>query len=857
MADKDLSQIETIFHAALDLPVADRDGFVREACSGDDTLLAEVSSLLATAENGSGFIDEPAFPAGFDILRNRSQKSLLGKSIGCYRIISPLGKGGMGEVFLAEDTRLNRKVALKFLSPELVGDNWAKRQLVKEAQAAARLDHPNICSVHGIEDSGEYNFIVMQFIEGDTLADLIRQQLIKPDQVIELTRQIVSALAEAHAHGIIHRDVKPRNIMVTESGQVKVLDFGLAKTVQTNKGLTPQEDSVSHLSQNGLLAGTVAYMSPEQLRGDRLDYRTDVFSLGTVLHEMVTGKNPYAQESTAETISSILTTQPPPLADSVPEVLRPLDPIITKCTQKNLDQRYQAAGALLYDLNNLHTPIKSRSLLRTLTRPRTIAALALLLFVLTVGALIYARMFTTYSMAVLPIINETGPANDFFSDGLTAAITQKLSGVSHLRVKPRTTVSGYKANEVDLQQLGTNLGVDAFLVGRIIEEQGSLVLEVTLVDATTGDRRQVGKHNLTLSSAYAIPEEVSRQVTSNLDMWLRTKDKKHLAEVGTSNAEAFKQYMLGSYYWRNRDKDNIEKSIRHFSEAITFDPLYADAYAGLADCYVLRNTVAFGGMTTEEAMHRAKWAANEALRLNEKLPRAHTALAVIYLKYDWNWVEAEKEIKRALELDPDYASAHYAYSMLLTVLNRQKEAIEQSKITRDLDPFSFSSKTNYCRSFYYARDFDSSVSCFREILKEDPNNLLAKYVSGFVALQKGHGDEAVDTFEKLYAKDPKLVAAALGYTYARTDRKEDALKVLAFVREEHDKTGFPAQELAIIYLGLGDRNNALSWLEKAYEDRFSTLIYLNVEPVFEELHSEPRFNAILQRMNLVPQQTTD
>ena len=850
MADKDLSQIETIFHAALDLPLADRDRYVRQVCSGDDTLLAQVASLLATAENVNGFIDEPALPAGFDILRNSSQKSLLGKSIGCYCIIAPLGKGGMGEVFLAEDTRLNRKVALKFMSPELVGDNWAKRQLVKEAQAAARLDHPNICSVHGFEDLGEYHFIVMQFIEGDTLADLIRQKLIKPDQVIELTRQIVSALAEAHAHGIIHRDVKPRNIMVTESGQVKVLDFGLAKTVQTKKGLTAQEDSVSHLSQNGLLAGTVAYMSPEQLRGDRLDYRTDVFSLGTVLYELATGKNPYARESTAETISSILTTQPPPLGDSVPEVLRPLDPIVTKCTQKNLDQRYQAAGALLYDLNNLQTPVKRRSLLRTLTRPRTIAALALLLFALTVGALIYARMFTTYSMAVLPIINETGPANDFFSDGLTAAITQKLSGVSHLRVRPRTTVSGYKANEVDLQLLGTNLGVDAFLVGRIIEEQGSLVLEVTLVDALTGDRRQVGKHNLTLSSAYAIPEEVSRQVTSNLDMWLRPKDKNHLAEVGTSNAEAFKQYMLGSFYWRNRDKDNIEKSIRHFSEAINLDPLYADAYAGLADCYVLRNTVAFGGMTTEEAMHRAKWAANEALRLNEKLPRAHTALAVIYLKYDWNWVEAEKEIKRALELDPDYASAHYAYSMLLTVLNRQKEAIEQSKITRDLDPFSLSSKMNYCRSFYYAREFDLSVACFREILKEDPNNVLAKYVSGFVALKSGDNDKAVETFEELYAKDPRLVAAALGYTYAKTGRKDNALKVLAYMEEERNKNGFPAQEFGIIHLGLGDKSNALAWLEKAYEDRFSTLIYLNVEPVFEELHSEPRFMAILERMNL-------
>ena len=852
MASRDLSEIESIFHAALDLPVADRGAYVEQACNGDEVLAAEVIALLSSAENGNGFIDKTALTAGFDLLLHTSEQSLLGTTIGCYRITAPLGKGGMGQVYLAEDTRLNRKVALKFLSPELVGDNWAKRQLVKEAQAAARLDHPNICSVHGIEDSGEYDFIVMQFIEGETLADLIRKKLIEPDQVIELTRQIVSALAEAHAHGIIHRDVKPKNIMVTESGQVKVLDFGLAKTVQTKKGLATQEDSVSHLSQNGLLAGTVSYMSPEQLRGDRLDYRTDVFSLGTVLYEMVTGKNPYARESTAETISSILTVQPPPLGDSVPPALRPLGPIVAKCAEKDLDQRYQAASALLYDLNNLQTPVKSRSLLRPLARPRFVAALALLLFALTVSALIYGRMFTTYSLAVLPVVNETGPANDYFSGGLTAAITEKLSGVSHLRVKPLTTVSGYKANEVNLQQLGTTLAVDTLLVGRIIEEQGVLTLEVTLVDSTSGDRRQIGKHNLTLSSAYAVPEEVSRQVTQNLDMWLRTKDKKYLAE-GTSNAEAFNQYLLGSYYYRNRDKDHIEKAIQHFYKAINIDPLYADAYAGLADCYVLRNTVGFGNMTTAEAMNRAKWAANEALRLNENLPRAHTALAVIYLKYDWNWIEAEKEIKRALELDPNYASAHYAYSMLLTVLNRQQEAIEQSKITRDLDPFSLSSKTNYCRSFYYARDFDSSVSCFREILKEDPQNRLARYVSGFVDLQKGRGDDAIKVFEDLYAKDPELSASALAYAYGKTGRKDDARRILAFAeaRQKQNKP-LPAHELAIIYLGLGDKTNAVSWLEKAYDDHFSLLIYLNVEPIFGELHSEPRFKAIAQRMNLAP-----
>jgi eukaryotic-like serine/threonine-protein kinase len=852
MTDRDSRQVESVFHAALDLPVADRSAYIRQACNGDEALLADVSSLLSSAESSNGFMDQSALVAGFDVIRKTSQTSLVGKSIGSYSIIAPLGRGGMGEVYLAEDTRLNRKVALKFLSPELVNDNWAKRQLIKEAQAAARLDHPNICSVYGIENSDDYNFIVMQFIEGETLADLIQKQSSDPDRIMDLARQIVSAIAEAHAHGIIHRDIKPKNIMVTESRQVKVLDFGLAKTVPTI-GLPSQEESVSQFSQNGLLAGTVAYMSPEQLRGDRLDYRTDLFSMGTVLYEMVTSKNPYARASTAETISSILTLQPDPLEDSVPEALRALDPIINKCAQKDLDQRYQAASALLYDLNNLQTSVRQRSLLRLLVRTRFIALIALLLIGLSVAASLYVGMFTTYSLAVLPIVNETGPANDFYVNGLTSAITDKLSKVSHLRVKSLTAVSGYEASkEGDLQKLGTSLDVDGLLVGRIIEEQGSLILEMTLVDSSTGHRRQIGKDKLTLSTAYVIPEDVSRKVTNELEMWLQTKDNELLAR-GTSNAEAFSEYMLGSFFFRNRNKENLEKAVQHFTKATKLDPLYAEAFAGLADCYLLRNTVGFGDMTTEEAMNRAKWAANEALKLNEESPRAHTALAMIYLKNDWNWVEAEKEIKRALEINPDYAPAHYTYSILHTVLDRQQKAIAESKINRDLDPFALSAKTNYCRSFYYARDFDTSVSCFQEILKEDPENSLAWYVFGFVALQRGRKDEAIGIFEQLYAKDPELGASALGYAYGKTGKREEALKVLAFAHElRKEKKQFPANELAIIYLGLGDKSNSLAWFEKAYDERFPLLPYLRVEPIFDELHREPRFVALSQRMKLLP-----
>ena len=850
MANRNLEHVENVFHAALDLPPEERGAYLEQACAGNDSLYAEIYSLVSASDASDSFIEEPALNFGLSVLSE--SESMTGKVIGSYKVLSRLGKGGMGEVYLAEDTKLDRKVALKFLSQELVNDNWAKRQLIKEAQAVAQLDHPNICSVYGIEQQEKYHFIVMQYVEGQTLSQLIRSKALEQFDLVNLAQQIVGAIAEAHAHGIIHRDIKPGNIMVTTTGQVKVLDFGLAKIVQQKQNFESGKDSISNLSQIGLLQGTVAYMSPEQLRGEKLDYRTDVFSIGTVLYEMITGKNPYGKGSTAETISSILTVQPPTFQNSMPEALRALDAVVTKCAQKEVDQRYQSATALLYDLNNLQTPVKNSTFWRASSHTRVIALLILLLLLGISAAFIYNRIFTTYSLAVLPIVNETGPANDYFSQGLTVAITDRLSGLSKLRVKPRTTVSGYKADNTNLQSLAVALGVDALLIGRLTEEQGALTLEMTLVDSATGNRRQIWKNKLTLSSAFAIPEEVSRQVTANLELWLGKTDKQNLATTGTENGEAFRQYMLGRYYWRNRNKENIEKAIKHFYDAIQLDPLYAEAYAGLADCYVLRNTVAFGDMSTKDAMSRAYSAANEALRLKE-LPEAHTVLGLIYLKYEWKWLEAEREIKRALELDPDYAPAHYAYSILLTVLNRQNEALAQSKITRELDPFSLSSKTNYCRSFYYARDFDSSVSCFQEILKEDPDNSLAWYVFGFVALQRGRSDEAISIFEKLYEKDPALGAAAVGYAYGKSGRTADALKVLASAKERRQQNEqYPSQEIAIIYLGLGDKNNALSWLEKAYDERFASLIYLTVEPIFADLHGEPRFDDLAQRLNLKP-----
>src|SRR5215210_4806126 len=409
MGDQNFQRVESVFHAALDLPVADRGGYIQQACNGDEVLIAEVSSLLSSMENSNGFMEHPALKAGMNILLNSSKQSLVGKSFGAYRILTQLGKGGMGEVYLAEDIKLNRKVALKFLSTEFVADKWAKRQLVKEAQAVAMLDHPSICPVYGIEESEEYTFIVMQLVEGETLADLINKHSINYDQILPLARQIVGALAEAHAHGIIHRDIKPRNIMVTPGGNVKVLDFGLAKSLLP-KSLETLDDSISNFSEAGLIPGTIRYMSPEQLCNERLDYRSDIFSLGTVLYEIVSGTNPFDRKTGPEVISAILSSTPKPLTKNGVVSSSELAPIVDRCLSKDRGERYQSASELLLDLDKLEKGIALVPTRRSYPSLRVGALFAVLLSVVVIAAILYST-FTSkkHSIAVLQLTCEGIP----------------------------------------------------------------------------------------------------------------------------------------------------------------------------------------------------------------------------------------------------------------------------------------------------------------------------------------------------------------------------------------------------------------------------------------------------------------
>lgn len=853
MEVKDWGRIEEVFHAALPLDADARTAYLDGACAGDAALRAEVDSLLAALKEREGFLQEPAFDLALKVMSSDKAEELTGKLVGPYTIREQLGKGGMGEVYLAEDTRLGRRVALKFLSARLTDDNWAKRQLIKEAQSVAMLEHPNICTVYGVEESDGHSFIVMQYAEGEPLAALIRRQLPEVEQALSFAVQIVSAAAEAHAHGIIHRDLKPQNIVVGTTNQVKVLDFGLAKSVQLKQGAGLIADDTSQFSDTGLVMGTVAYMSPEQLRAERLDFRSDVFSLGTVLYELFSGARPFARGSNAEVISAILTSEPAPLARPDGDIPLELARIVHKCLEKDRERRYQSTSELLYELSCLQN---GSGHARQGSRAELLAVLLLTLLLAATSAFVYLRPAgaSVRTLAVLPLTNASAdPAVEPLSAGLTEDLINKFSRLSALRVKALTVVSGYKGREYDPLAVGRGLHADAVLTGTFVKQDDKLVLQTSLVDTSDGTQLWGERYSVSFDQILDLQEDVSQKVTSRLAPWAGEGEKRLLASRPTHSNEALSEYYQGHNLWEKRSKENIREIMSHYQRATELDASYARPYAGLADCYVQLNTPAYGNMPAQEAMNKARYMALKAVEIDNSLPEAHTSLGVVRLRFEWNWPEAEKEFKRAIALNPDYAWAHYWYSPLLSATGRPEEAIEQSRLASDLAPFSPAARLGRCRAFYLARQYDSATRCLDEVLAGNRDNVTAQYILSYVYLKQGKYAEAVRILEKLYEKDKPLAAAPLGFAYGKSGAADKALKILADI-EEISKAGtyLPPQERAIIYAGLGDRDNAFAWLERSYAEHFATLIFLTADPIYEDLSTDPRFRDLARRLNLAP-----
>ncbi len=850
MANKDWQQLETLFHAALPLDAGERRAFLKQACAGNEWLQLEVESLISAFDGSNGFIDQPAFGLGIEVMEAASDNSMSGQTVGAYKVLKRLGKGGMGEVYLAEDTRLGRNVALKFLSAEFVGDNWAKRQLVKEAQSVAMLDHPNICSIYGIEQAGDHSFLIMQYVEGQMLSDVIREESMDPDRVVAYAQQIVSALAEAHAHGIIHRDVKPQNIMVKNNGLLKVLDFGLAKLVQQEQGLN---DNASRSSQLGFIPGTVSYMSPEQLRGEKLDYRSDVFSFGTVLFEMLSTKNPFARDNKAETISAILNGQVPALKNDSATIPRELERIARKCLQNDKSERFQSANELLIELESCKHKFLKKGDRAWSFVVRATAALVFLLLLVAGTRYAINYVIRPQTLAILPIANDTGDANlNYLGDVLTEGLINKLSGPSQLRVKAFSMVSGYKG-QIDPQKIAKELNVDHVVVGKIRGTRDSLTLETIMIETEDGSQRWAKSYPVEANASVRILDEISKEITSRILFWSGGDEDQTRTARRHADPEARSEYLLGRYYWRNRDNDHtLKTAIDHFNAAIKLDPNYAEAHAGLADCYALGNVVSYPdmGMDTKEAMSRAARAAKDAIDLDENLGEAYTSRAFVELKFQRDWQAAEKDFKRSIDLKPDYALTFFGYSNLLTIEGKQSEALAMSQTAKDLDPFSPVTALNYCRSLYYARRDDEALACYEKLVNDNPDYTNGQYARGLMYLKKGLNHDAIIALETLYNKNKRATASALGYAYGLSGREAAAREVLAEMEKLDRQSHLPAQEFALVYLGLGDKENAFVWLKKAVDDHFAPTSYLAVDPIYDSIRSDPRFTELVRSLNL-------
>jgi serine/threonine protein kinase/Tfp pilus assembly protein PilF len=768
---------------------------------------------------------------------------MIGKTISHYHIVEKLGGGGMGVVYEAEDLKLHRHVALKFLPQELENDPSARERFQREAFAASALNHPNICTIYEIDEANGQHFIAMELLQGQTLKHLISGKPLAIEQVLEWGAEVIDALDAAHAKSIVHRDIKPANILVTDRGHAKVLDFGLAKVARKENAVAGvgasqlPTASEQDLTSPGTSLGTVAYMSPEQVRGEELDARTDLFSFGLVLYEMVTGRLAFPGNTSGVIFHAILSQAPVSPLRLNPQLPPKLEEIINKALEKDRRLRYQSAADLRTDLARLKRDTDSgRSVVGTSAaampvqpwwRTRAaigIAAVVLIALVASAGWFYRSRVTggeTIDSVAVLPFVNVSGnPDSEYFSDGITESLINSLSQLPQLRVMSRDSAFMYKGKDTDAHTVGQALGVRAVFKGRVMRRGDDLDISVELIDARDNSHIWGGQYNRKSSDIFALQGEVAKEITTMLRMRLTGEDEKRMAKTYTANPEAYQDYLRGRYWWSKRTQEGLNKGIEYFQQAITKDPTYALAYSGLADSYPL--LAVYGFVAPKEAFPRAKDAALKALQLDNTLAEAHASLGYVKATYEWDWSGAGREFQRAIELNPTYATAHHWYGQTLSETGRLEEGIAEYKRALELDPLSLVINRQLGGAgFLYARQYEQAIEQLRKTLEMDPNFALAHQRLSTAYIQKSMYKEGIAEIEKELVISPgnSYVLSWLGNAYARAGRRAEAQKVLDRLDELSKRTYVSPQYRVFIYAGLGKKDKAFEWLEKSYGER--------------------------------------
>ena len=848
-----LKQIEEIYHAALEIPLEKREVFFKESCGADENLRREVESLLAFENSFDDFIDAPPESLAAEMFTEKDRQiDFTDEEIGHYKVIRLLGKGGMGAVYLAADTKLDRRVALKILPPEFSRDKDRMSRFVREAKSASALNHPNIITIHEIGEADGTHFIATEFIDGKTLNDYKKANPLNYKSALEIAIQVASALDEAHSARIVHRDIKPDNVMIRPTGLAKILDFGIAKlSASSTSASASSEDATAIKSPTmpGMIIGTANYMSPEQAKGKVVDARTDIFSFGVVLYEMIAGQLPFEGENALEMIGAILHKEAKPLNSDVPTEI---SKIINKCLRKDRNERYQTIKDVGNDLKDVKQDLEfqdklERSIvpnqdenktqilkattldeIHQTTTNQTVAsnpkikyfAAGLLTLLLAAGGFFgYKYLSPTKqieSIAVMPFVNESGNADvEYLSDGMTETLIKSLSNLPNLNVKPRSSVFRYKGKDTDMKTIGKELNVEAILNGRVVQRGEQLTLSLELVDVQNDKVLWTESYQRKQSDLVTLQSEIAKDVSTKLKSKLSGADEAKVTKTSTANPEAYQAYLKGRYYWNRRTTENIKKAIEQFKTATDLDPNYALAYSGLADCYVLLNQ--FAGTPTSETFPQAKTYATRAIAIDDQLAESHVSLGRS-IENLWQWAEAEQEYKRAIELNPNYATAYHWYSMLLRKLGRFDEATVMMKRAKEVDPLSSGISINLAEIYQIQNDYKSGVEDTLKVIELDPSFSGAYQYLGLLYLKQGRKTEAIANLEKAVELSNRdgLALMALGYGYGVTGKPTEANAILKELEEKYARKELIAMYVSGVCAGLGEKDKAFEWLEKGF-----------------------------------------
>jgi len=875
-----LQTIEEVYRAALDQEPNKIGPFLDTACEGDEPLRRKVEALLSSREQAADFIETSAVGLATKIIQNGQTDLLIDRTFGHYKISERIGMGGMGDVYLATDITAGRKAALKLLPLRFTGDAERLKRFQQEARAVVGLNHPNILTVYEIGEDHSTHYIASELIEGKTLRQRLAHGPIQFSEAVDIAIQVASALLAADEAGVVHRDIKPENIMLRPDGYAKVLDFGIAKLAESAFAEPPSQcfgvpgttsdgtKSVTLAQTNlGSILGTPRYMSPEQTCGTPVDKRTDIWSFGVVLYEMVSGYAPFNGDTPGEVMSAVLEKEPPPLTRYVAHAPAELQQIVSKTLRKDREERYYNARELLEALKELRRKLEfeaelegspaARSWLRR-TRSRMVVVLILLVAALALALPFYwHRNVTTAtpfdkSIAVLPFENASKDSNaEYLSEGISEALINSLTELQRLRVIARSTAFQYKGKDVDPRRVGRELQVAAVLTGRVRQSQDALSIQVDLVDAVTGAQLWGEEYHRRISDVIAVKQAIAEEVTAKLKVKLTGDEQRRLAKADTTNTEAYRFYLRGRYFWNKRTPDGIKQAIAEFQQAIERDGHFALGYVGLADCYT--GLTFYNFAAPHEAMPKAKESAIKALSLDNTVAEAHASLGHVLMNYDWDWATAEKEFKRSIELKPEYATAHQWYAIhYLTATNRLDESIQEMKRALELEPASLVMNTFMGATFYYAGRYDEAIDQCRRTVEMDPNFAVAHWHLGLAYEQKQLFDGAIEEFRKaiFLSQGSPLMKAALGHAYAKAQKTNEANKILDELNELSKHEYVSPLEIAEIQVALGNNEKAFESLEKAYADRSFHLVNLNVSPHFKELRTNRRFQDLVQRIGL-------